>query len=85
MFNAFIAFPEGCGYNLSDIDAASLVCEGAKVKSTNIAAKKLIAKFNTQDLVGVPTGDNVTVNGKGYFKDGTAFEGSDSIRVIKKK
>lgn len=85
MFTAFITFPEGCGYNLSDIDAASLLCERARVKSTDITAKKLIAKFKTQDLVRVPTGDNVTLTVKGKFKDGTLLEGWDTIRVINNK
>jgi hypothetical protein len=85
VFTAFITLPDGCGYSLSDIDTTTLVCEGARVKSTNIAAKKLIAKFNTQDLVGVPTGDNVTLTVKGKFKDGSLFEGSDTIRVINNK
>ena len=85
VFTAFITLPDGCGYGLSDIDTTTLVCEGARVKSTNIAAKKLIAKFNTQDLVGVPTGDNVTLTVKGKFKDGTLLEGWDTIRVINKK
>jgi len=85
VITAFITLPGGYAYTLSDIDAATLVCEGARVKSTNIAAKKLIAKFNTSDLGGVPTGDKVTLTVTGNFKDGTPFKGSDSIRVIKKK
>jgi glucose/arabinose dehydrogenase len=85
VFTAFITLPEGCGYALSDIDTATLVCMGAKVKSTNIAGKKLVAKFNTQDLVGVPTGNSVTLTVKGDFNDGIPLEGSDTIQVIKNK
>ena len=41
-------------------------------------------RFNTRDLVDVSTGNEVTLTIKGQLFDGTALEGSDTVRVIKK-
>ena len=43
----------------------------------------LIAQFNTRDLVSAPTGDEVTLTVSGQLFDGTSWEGSDTIRIIK--
>jgi putative hemolysin len=85
VFTAFITLPANTNYILANIDTSSLVCEGAPVVNTNMAANKLIAKFNVQDLKGVPVGDKVTLTVTGRFKDGRPFKGFDTIRVISKK
>ena len=81
VFTAFITLPDESEYALSDMDSETLNCHGAPVISTNLAAKKLIAKFNAEDLVGVSAGDEVILTVTGSFIDGSAFEGSDTIRV----
>ncbi len=84
VFTAFITLPINGNYELSDIDTASLICEGAPVVETNQAAKKLIAKFNREDLRGVLAGSNVTLTVTGAFKDGRPFKGSDTVKVLSK-
>jgi hypothetical protein len=85
VFTAFITLPVNTNYALANIDTSSLVCEGAPVVNTNMAAKKLIAKFNVEDLRGVPAGDKVTLTVTGKFRDGRPFKGFDTVRVIGKK
>jgi PKD repeat protein len=85
-FTAFITLPTG--YDVNNIDLASLVCEGAHAKSghaTGEGSNMYIAKFNRQDLTGVFLGDAVTfiVTGNVITNgDSIDFEGSDTIRVI---
>ncbi len=45
---------------------------------------KLIVKFDREDLEGVSLGDAVEMVVTGQLNDGTAFIGSDTIRVIDK-
>ena len=85
-FSAFITLPEG--YDVEDIDLATIVCEGAQAKSghaTGDGSGMFIAKFDREDLTGIVPGDEVTftVTGK-IITDGSAvdFTGSDTIRVI---
>jgi hypothetical protein len=81
VFTAFIALPEG--YEVRGISVGSVVCEGAPIVKGMVAGNKFIAKFNRQDLVDVPVGDEVTLTVRGYVA-GVPFEGSDTIRVIDK-
>ncbi|MCZ7362135.1 MAG: hypothetical protein O8C58_02165, partial [Candidatus Methanoperedens sp.] len=81
-FTAFITLPEG--FDVRDIDVGTVVIEGAHAVKSMISKENggtLIAKFNTQDLEDVHTGNAVkfTVTGK---VDGTKFEGSDTVKVI---
>jgi len=85
-FNAFIQLPEG--YDVADIDASTVVCEGAPAIKGMISEKDkgtYTAKFNRQDLVDVSIGDAVTlrVTGKVLYNGSPLdFEGSDTIRVV---
>lgn len=85
---AFIQLPEG--YDAADIDVSTVVCEGAPAVRGMVSEEDngtYITKFNRQDLVDVPTGDEVelTVIGKVFYNGGYAdFEGSDTVRVIDK-
>ena len=81
-FTAFITLPDG--YNVTDIDVSTVVCEGAYAVKGMVADDKYIAKFNIQDLVGVEPGDAVTLTVRGKLFDGTPLGGSDTIRVIEK-
>lgn len=81
-FTAFITLPED--YDVRDIDVTTIVIEGAHVVNSTISKEKggtLIAKFNTQDLVNVHTGNAVKLTVTGEV-GGTEFEGSDTVKVI---
>lgn len=83
-FTAFITLPEG--YDIREVNVSTIVCEGAHAVKGVVADKKLVVKFNRQDLE-LTSGDEVTltVAGKVYYNGGYAdFEGSDVIRVIGK-
>jgi hypothetical protein len=81
VFTTFIELPEG--YGQEDVDIGTVECEGAPaVKAMMADDNRLIVKFNTEDLVGVSTGDDVELIVTGQLLDGTPFVGSDTIRVI---
>ena len=83
VLTAFITLPEGL--NVADIDLDTVECEGAPAVRGHVAGgHTFIAKFNRQDLVDVPTGDEVTLTVTGKLVTGTPFAGSDTIRVIDK-
>ncbi|VVB97027.1 Uncharacterised protein [uncultured archaeon] len=83
---AFITLPEG--YNVTDINLSTVVLEGAHAVKGVVSGKNggtLIVKFNRQDLINVPTGNEValTVTGKVLYEGAWVdFEGSDTIRVM---
>jgi len=77
VFTAFII-------NVTDINISTVECEGAPAVRGMVADDKYIAKFNRQNLTNVSKGDNVTLTVTGKLKDGTPFEGNDTIRVIDK-
>lgn len=79
IMTAYVTLPEG--YVFEDI--ASLECEGAAPLRMTMEDGVLVAKFKREDL-GITTGDPVAVTVTGEFKDGAAFVGSDTIRVISK-
>ena len=85
-FTAFITLP--LGYDVNNIDPASLVCEGAHAISghaTGEGSNMFIAKFDRQDLSGISPGDAVTFTVTGRIianGDSTDFRGSDIVRVI---
>jgi hypothetical protein len=82
VFTAFIQLPEG--YDVADIGVSTVVCEGATAVRGIVDGDTFIAKFNRQNLVNVMTGDVVELTVVVELFDGTPFEGSDTIRVIKK-
>jgi hypothetical protein len=68
------------GYNVGDIDVSTVSCGGAPAVEGTVVGKRFIAKFNIQDLVGVPTGDRVTLTVYGEV-DSIPFVGTDTVRV----
>ena len=87
-FTAFITSEE---FDVKEIMGStvtvSITCDGcnsAHAVKWNKADKKFIAKFKTQDLQNVDTGDSVKFIVTGKLKNGNEFEGSDTIRVIEK-
>ncbi|MGB3340761.1 MAG: FG-GAP-like repeat-containing protein [bacterium] len=79
-FTAFIKLPYG--YDLFDIDQASIMCEGAPARFGHPTPPKYIAKFYTQDLVGVIPGPAVIFTVTGQLFNGTCFVGYDTVHVI---
>ena len=49
-----------------------------------VDSETYIAKFDRENLIGVESGDEVTLIVMGELSDGTKFTGSDTIRVIEK-
>lgn len=81
VFTAFIELPEG--YDEEDVDLDTVECEGAPALEATMADdKKLILKFDREDLAGVSAGNSVELTVKGELTDGTSFAVSDTIRVI---
>jgi hypothetical protein len=68
------------GYYVGNIDVSTITCGGAPAIEGTIAGGKFTAKFNMQDLVGVPSGDEVTLTVYGEV-GAMPFEGSDTVRV----
>ncbi len=84
-FTAFITLPEDL--DVRDIDVGTVLIEGAHVVNSSISNENggtLIAKFNTQDLESVHTGNAVNFNVTGKV-NGMYFEGSDKVKVIDNK
>jgi uncharacterized repeat protein (TIGR02543 family) len=80
MFTAFIRLP--ADFNIADIDLATVKCNGAPALKGIVADDTLIVKFDRQSLVGVMTGDEVTLTVTGKLMNGTMFSGSDTIMVM---
>ncbi len=84
VFTAFIEFSKGFGISVTGIDPQTVTIQGISAVRTSIAKDKFIVKFQTQDLVNITSGEKVKFKIAGKLKDGTAFEGIDTIRVIHK-
>ena len=69
-FTAFITLPSG--YDLFDIDGSTIVCEGAPLIFGHPTPPKYIAKFYTQDLVGVIPGPEVIFTVAGQLFESAA-------------
>lgn len=91
-FKAFIKFKSGSPYDVSDIVAETVECEGAKAIDGKLDKNRFIATFNVQDmdfnakveLLKGPKKDEkekqeLTVTGE--LEDGTGFEGSDTVKI----
>ena len=70
------------GYDVSDIDINSVMCEGTPAIRGNIANDTLEVKFDREGLVGVGPGDEVLFTVTGNLNNGMSFSGTDTIRVI---
>jgi hypothetical protein len=85
MFTAFITSKE---FDIEKINGSTVriitCCDSANAVNWNTADKKFIAKFRTQDLDKVQTGNEVEFTVTGELLNGTKFEGSDTIKVIDK-
>ena len=85
VFTVFIQFSKGFGVNVRDIDPETINIDSIPVIKTIVADDKFIVKFNVQDFINLPTGDNIKLKVSGRLLKGTIFEGYDTIRIIKNK
>jgi hypothetical protein len=82
IITAFIQLPDG--YDVSDIDPATIMCFGAAATKTNVTGNgTMIAKFDREAMSGISIGDEVVFTVTGCLLNGTPFEGSDTVRVIR--
>ncbi len=84
VFTAVVSVPRG--YKLSDWNMGNLTCEGASPVNGVLSGNAYTAKFNVKDLVGVSTGDAVTLTVKGTFTKGgkvAQIQASDTVRINK--
>jgi parallel beta-helix repeat protein len=82
---AFICLPEE--YNVADIDPNSVYLEGkiqAEQLHINEQEQVAIAKFNRDNVQAILDVGEIELTITGQLSDGTAFEGTDTIKVIDK-
>ncbi len=69
-------------YDIANIDINSIEFNGARVIKSNLEDGKLMVKFNRDDLnTEKMTGDKVLFTLNGTLKDGTLFEGFDTVKI----
>ena len=91
VFTVFIKFGEDYPLDAIDLEASSLVCNGAEPKRLKVTQKDggmVVAKYRRQDLVDMAPGEEVTITCEGTFLIGeetVKVTGSDTIRVIGEK
>jgi len=82
---AFIQLPED--YNVADIDPNSIFLED-EIQAESLRVDKqqqvAIAKFNRSEVRGILNVGEVELTITGQLADGTAFEATDTIKVIDK-
>ena len=84
-FIAFVKLPDG--YLASDVDKTSVQCSGETAKrviGSGLSPHTFGAIFRTSELQGVFPGDQTTLTIQGYLKNKLKFEGSDTVKVIRK-
>ena len=85
---AHIGLPEG--YTVDEIEVESVLLQGSlEAEKTNVSGSNvMLAKFSRSDLIelieemGLDLPAEVELTVSGNLEDGTAFEGTDTIRVI---
>lgn len=89
-FKAFITLPSS--YNVDNIDPDTVTCDGASAIDGKAEGNRFVATFNVKDLdlgvdIKIHKGHyadkkvKVTLTVSGELKDGTRFEGSDTVTI----
>lgn len=82
-FYSLVIFPNDC--TLSDVLVSSVRCEGAPALRAYPKERVIIFIYNISALSDeLPSGFDVRFTVSGVFKDGTPFEGSDTVACIRK-
>jgi len=82
-FGSIVIFPEG--YDITDVNVFSVMCEGAPVVDNILRPKdrSIIFLYNIGDLRdNLPGGYSVEFTINGQLNDGTPFEGSNTVAVL---
>ncbi|MCJ2562755.1 MAG: hypothetical protein LN417_01525, partial [Candidatus Thermoplasmatota archaeon] len=79
-----IAYLSAENASVTDIDVSSILLQDAlPPERWDYQGDILMLKFNRQDLIAMlEVGESVEIKLSGKWKDGTAFEAYDYIRVI---
>jgi hypothetical protein len=83
--NCIIKLPEG--YNISDIDPASLRLNNELIPvftKVDTETQKFTAKFDRADVIETlePDGNSVVITISGILTDGTSFTGTNTVKLI---
>lgn len=81
-FTAFLSLPDP--YGVEEIDLNTVVCESAPAVKGTVSNEILIVKFDREDLKIAEAGGAAIFKVTGKLKDGTPFDGSDSVKLIQK-
>jgi hypothetical protein len=93
-FSSTVVFPESC--DITDVNVSSVRCEGAPIVFATLTDaeglrdnilrpkdRSIIFLYNSGDLRDdLPGGYSVEFTVSGQLKDGTSFEGSDTVVVL---
>jgi hypothetical protein len=82
LFSAIVKIEKGFGASVADVDLETIAVQGVPATRIIVRDTFIVAFFDTQKLENVELGKNTKLQLVGKLKDGTTFEGSDTISVI---
>lgn len=82
VFTAFLSLPQP--YRVEEVDLGTVVCEGAPAVKGTVSDGGLTVKFDREDLRITTAGSAAVFKVTGKMKNGTPFEGSDLVKLIRK-
>lgn len=83
VFSVLVEISNGFGASVANIDTSTIEIQDIAADRTVVAKDKfVIAFFKTQDLSDIDSNGDVELKVTGRLKDGTKFEGADTVRII---